>query len=1152
LASEEKAEHLLGLVEYKRLEEKADSLYPPTSEFSFKQLNKLNKNLFELNKNDLDKSLKTLEKVVDKANKIFKDLPTKTFNCSTPRPSNQSRETMSTPAFEVVGRDRDRDQIVRLLLKDIPKSTNNAISYSVIGIWGMGGSRKTTLAQYVSEHMKEVHLNTKDAEEKYFDLIGWVYVSQNFNVKSIFKRTWESVFQEPCPNFESIEGLSSKLKEKMNKKRFLLVLDDVWLDQEANHQQLFAPLQAGKRGSKILMTTRFEGVAKALGAINPIQLRQLDHDEFLHLLMRHALRDMDDAEKHLEGRLKQIGMQIAKKLSQSPLAATIVAAQLRTRPDPDFWSSMLNKNLLKETIGALLLSYQNLSPALQRCFAFCSLFPKGYYLDHDYLVSLWIAEGYIEKEDNCKQQERDIVNGYLSELISSAFLQVHTQRNYTSYCLHDLLHDLAGQVSRGECFRIEGHEEREIPTQTRHLFVETFLFEKYVRKICNLKDLRTIIFSSKPSISLNEEDLNALFKSSKLWVVDLRNNEIKRLPKSVNYLKNLRYLNYGFVEEPPKSLSRLYQLRALRQSRYCSSPLQIPEVGRLMLIQELPEFNVGTEKGFGLEQLEHLGELGGQLRITNLNNAKSSEVASRAKLSDKRGLHVLELNWGYERGIRAPDDGRDGESDILDAICPPHQLQELYICWYHGKRSPRWMSEYNTHLKILSLHDCPFLEDLPEINNIIHLQSLNIEHLERLKRWASLPSRLAKLTLLCCNSLAFGSEEELKIRESTSSGDQSPINTELRKFYRFDEKRRQLDRICDLKEVNRELHLPHTLQTFDINSCFISDKILASSLQGHTQLTNLNLSDIIPITRITREVLSSLISLQVLSIKRCLMLTSFGGSDALLSLEKLKILDCPYLTIEMPVVARNGFLKCVEIRSCRPPNNMFQDIASVQELHIKNCPTIESPDFSHSKSLCSLSVENCENLVSLQGLNELCNLKSLRLCECNRLHCSSCVGKLPSVESLAITELSTLKLISREGLSSLVSLTLQRTRQEYTQEEWCETLSPLYSLETLTFIDVEMQSLPNLSYLRSLKELETRRCSNLTSLLELPPSVESIRIIHCNDEFTRSCKDTSHPNGQKISHIPIKEIIGNFDLTHQRILYTNTYLTHETDVHNFN
>jgi NB-ARC domain len=927
----------------------------------------------------------------------------------------------------------------------------------------------------------------------------------------------------------------------------------------SNHQQLqqlFAPLQAGKRGSKILITTRFEGVAKALGAMNPIQLRQLDHDEILHLLMRHALRDMNDAEKHLEGRLKQIGEQIAKKLSQSPLAATIVAAQLRTRLDPDFWSSMLNKNLLKETIGALLLSYQNLPPTLQRCFAFCSLFPKGYLFKHNYLVSLWIAEGYIEKEGNSEQQERDIANGYLSELISSAFLQVHTQHNYTSYRLHDLLHDLAEKVSRGECFRIEGHEEREIPTHTRHLFVESFMFEKYIRKICNLKDLRTIIIDSRTSkLMLNQEDLTALFKSSKFWVVDLNYNEIKRLPKSVIYLKNLRYLRCGSIEakEPPKLLNRLYQLQTLQrgynpqlppklfrrryqlrapQSGYNPPWLQIPEVGRLMLIQELPEFNVGMEKGFGLEQLEHLEELSGYLSINNLENVKSSKEASRAKLSVKRGLLALELNWGYGRGIRALDDGGDEDADILDALCPPHQLQLLTIDGYRGKRSPRWNSECNTHLKKFSLYDCPFLEDLPEIiTNLTHLQSLTVVHAKKLKKWASLPSCLAKLTLWYCDSLAFGSEEELKMRESTRSEDQSPINIELRKFYQFDEKRRQLDRICQLKEANRELHLPHTLKTLDIRSCFITDKILANSLHGHTKLTELNLSDIMPITRIPKEVLGSLTSLQSLSITGCLMLTLVGGLDALIFLENLTIVDCcPYLTFEMPVVSRNSVLKHVHIRSSRPPNNILQDLVSLQGLYIENCPTIESPDFSHLKSLRSLSVTNCENLVSFRDLNELHNLKYLGVDGCDRLQCSSCVGKPPSVEWLAISELSTLQLISRNGLSSLVSLTLRGTRKEYTEEECCEMFSPLSSLQTIYFSDVEIQSLPNLSCLRSLKELDIFNCPKLTSLSELPPSVESIRIVDCNDEFTRSCKDASHPNGQKISHIPKKYIKGNFDL----------------------
>jgi NB-ARC domain len=1141
------AEHWLGLVEYKQLEEKANSLYPPTSKSFFTKFIKLDKHALKLNKNDLDKSLKTLEKVVDKANKFLKDLPTKSVSSSTSRSSDQSKETISTPVFEVVGRDRDLDQIVQLLLEDIPESTNNAMSYSVIGIWGMGGSGKTTLAQYVSKHVKEVHLNTDDVEGKYFDLVVWAYVSQNFSVKSIFKRIWESAFEEPCPNFESIEGLCSKLKEKLNKKRFLLVLDDVWLDQEGNHlqlQQLFAPLQVGKRGSKILVTTRFEGVAKALGVMNPIQLRQLDHDEFLRLLMTHALRDMNDAEKHLEGRLKQIGEQIAKKLSQSPLAATIVAAQLRTSLDPDFWSSMLNKNLLKETMGALLLSYQNLSPALQRCFAFCSLFPKGYPLDHDYLISLWIAEGYIEKEENSEQHERDIANGYLSELISSAFLEVYDKLlDNTRYRLHDLLHDLAEQVSRGECFTIERHEKREIPTQTRHLFVEAFMFEKYVRKICNLKDLRTIIFSSKSRITLNEEDLNALFKSSKFWVVDLYYNEIKRLPKSVIYLKNLRYLRCGYVQakEPPKSLSRLYQLRALLSPSFRQLP--IPEVGRLLLIQELSEFHVGTEKGYELEQLEHLGELSGYLEITNLKTAKSSQEACRAKLSDKRGLDALLLCWGNSSWSDYQDDVGGREADILDALRPPHQLQELYITGYNGKRSPCWISEYNTHLKELSLRNCPFLEDLPEINNLTHLQSLTIIRSKRLKRWASLPSCLAELTLRYCDSLAFGSEEELKMRESTRSEDQSPINTELRKKYQFDEKMRQLDRICQLKEVNRELHLPHTLQTLDICQCFIADKILASSLQGHTKLTQLKLSRIIPITKIPKEVLSSLTSLRVLSIEGCLMLTSVCGLDALLSLTDLEMLDCPRLTIEMPIVARNNFLNCLRIRSCRPPKNILQDLVSVQQLFIENCPTIESPDFSRSKSLHYLSVKNCENLVSLWGLNELNNLKILSVCGCDRLQCSSCVGKPPSVESLDITELSTLQLISRNKLSDLSLINL--SRQEYTQKKWYEMLSPLCSLENISFVDVVMPSLPNLSYLRSLKHLRISRCSNLTSLSdlppslkgleiiccenltslpELPPSVESITIENCNYEFTRSCKDASHPNGQKFFLIPIRYI----------------------------
>lgn len=234
-----------------------------------------------------------------------------------------------------------------------------------------------------------------------------------------------------------------------------------------------------------------------------------------------------------------------------------------------------------------------------------------------------------------------------------------------------------------------------------------------------------------------------------------------------------------------------------------------------------------------------------------------------------------------------------------------------------------------------------------------------------------------------------------------------------------------------------------------------------------------------------------------------------------------------------------------------PPDDVFQALNFMKTLWVYNCPTIESPHFGLSKSLSSLHVENCVNLVSLRGLKELNNLQYLSVVGCHKLQCSFDAGKLPRVRELAISKLSVLQLISIEGLSSLVSLTLDVAPQEdFTQEE-CEMLSHLSSLEKINFQFCKMQSLPNLLSLHSLKEfkiydchnltslselpssvenIDISHCQNLTSLSELPPSIQKICIYRCNAEFTRSCKDASHPNWHKISHIPKKSISspGNF------------------------
>jgi hypothetical protein len=44
----------------------------------------------------------------------------------------------------------------------------------------------------------------------------------------------------------------------------------------------------------------------------------------------------------------------------------------------------------------LKLSYHNLPSTLKRCFAHCSMFPKGYVFEKDEIVRLWMTEGLLK------------------------------------------------------------------------------------------------------------------------------------------------------------------------------------------------------------------------------------------------------------------------------------------------------------------------------------------------------------------------------------------------------------------------------------------------------------------------------------------------------------------------------------------------------------------------------------------------------------------------------------------------------------------------------------------------------------------------------------------------------------------------------------
>ncbi|KAI5392070.1 disease resistance protein RUN1 [Lathyrus oleraceus] len=297
--------------------------------------------------------------------------------------------------------------------------TRQSNDVKLLGIWGMGGIGKTTVAKAI------------------YNKIGRDFEGRSFlaNIREV----WEEVRGQLClqeqlmydifketTKIQSIGSGKSILKRRLCEKRVLVVLDDVnELDQVyalCGSCKWFAP------GSRIIITTRDKHIIRGDRVNKIYTMKEMDESESLELFSWHAFKQMSPREDFYE-----ISKNVVKYSGGLPLALEVLGSYLFDRELLE-WICVLEK--LKripndQVHKKLKISYDGLNDHTE----------KEIFLD--------IACFFIGMDRN---DVIHILNG--CELFAEIGVRILVERSLVTVDdknklgMHDLLRDMAREIIR--------------------------------------------------------------------------------------------------------------------------------------------------------------------------------------------------------------------------------------------------------------------------------------------------------------------------------------------------------------------------------------------------------------------------------------------------------------------------------------------------------------------------------------------------------------------------------------------------------------------------------------------------------------------------------------------------------------------------------
>uniref|UniRef100_A0A8R7RB26 NB-ARC domain-containing protein n=1 Tax=Triticum urartu TaxID=4572 RepID=A0A8R7RB26_TRIUA len=468
------------------------------------------------------------------------------------------------------------------------KDVNNGIK--VVSIVGVGGIGKTTLAQKVFND------NTIQGE---FSKKIWLSVNQNFSDVDLLRRVIIEAGGGAQPPESSKTSLHKTLKNTLIDHKTFLVMDDVW-NHRAWDDVLKIPLDnAAASGSRVLVTTRDEGVARGVKAMWPYH-----HVDAWSLLKKQACSSEID-EDHINT-LKDIRLEIIQKCDCLPIAVKVMGGLLRESGglrrdwqqvlDDSKWSTTKLPDDLNHTV---YLSYEYMPSYLKQCFLYYSFLPKSRIFNIDKVVAMWISEGFIQGNSSDLEE---LGRNYYKELVSRSMIEpdklyaelwvcnMHdVVRSFAQYMTKDEAliaqdgdNDILGKLGSQKFLRLSIETNR---SQSGELDWKSLHAQQSVRTLISAVQIKMmpgdslVTFSSLRTLHIESADMavlvESLYQLKHLRYLALVNADISILPENIGKMKLLQFLVLvGCIKlvNLPDSIVKLGQLRLLSLPGGCMVP----------------------------------------------------------------------------------------------------------------------------------------------------------------------------------------------------------------------------------------------------------------------------------------------------------------------------------------------------------------------------------------------------------------------------------------------------------------------------------------------------------------------------------------------------------------------------------------------------